>query len=104
VGKVDGLMQFSEQGRAAAIAGDTTAARANRTKLLADLQSLQAQVTDAQLKAALASFIAAIRESLRQNRTCGIKCTTSDLARVDALKQQAVAKLNPLLLKYARHT
>jgi hypothetical protein len=101
---LDGLMKSSQKGRAAAAKGDTKAAIANRSKLVKDVQRLRGQATDKQLKAGLASFAAAIRESLRQNRECGAKCTTSDLNKVNRLKQDAVAALNPLLRKYAKTT
>jgi hypothetical protein len=101
---LDGLMKTSEQGRTAAAKGDTKAAIANRAKLLAALQRLDAQAADKRLKAGLASFTAAIRESLRQNRECGAKCSTSDLNKVNRLKQETVDALNPLLRKYAKTT
>jgi hypothetical protein len=99
---LDGLMRASVRGRAAAVKGDTKAAIANRAKLLADLRRLSAEATDAQLKGGLRSFTAAIRESLRQNSECGERCTASELNQVNRLKQQTLAKLNPLLRRYAR--
>jgi hypothetical protein len=84
--------------------GDVKAATANRAKLLADLQSLRARATDPQPQPALDSFIAAIRESLRQNRECGAKCSPSDLSRVDSLKQQVLSRLSPLLRRYVGRT
>jgi hypothetical protein len=101
---LDSLMKTSEKGRAAASNGDTKAAIANRSKLLADLQRLRRSAADKQLKAGLASFAAAIRESLRQNRECGAACPASDLSKVNRLKQQTVDALNPLLRKYAKTT
>jgi len=100
VQSLDRLLKFSEQGRAAAVNGDIKAAIANRTKLLADLQALQKQATDAKLKAAVTSFTAAIRESLRQNKTCGEKCPASALNKVGKLKQQTVDEANPLLRRF----
>jgi len=76
---LDGLMRLSEQGRAAAVSGATDVAIASRVTLLDDLRALRARATDTQLKAGLTRLIAAIRESLRQNRTCGTRCTTADL-------------------------
>ena len=99
---LDGLMKLSEQGRAAAVKGDTKAAIANRTKLLAGLKRLDAQATDARLKAGLRSFTAAIRESLRQNSECADRCSAGELNKVNRLKRQAVAELNPLLRRFAR--
>jgi hypothetical protein len=101
---LDGLMKTSHQGRAAAAKGDTKAAIANRSKLARDLQRLRGQATDKQLKAGLASFAAAIRESLRQNRECGAACPAGDLQKVNRLKQDTVDALNPLLRKYAKTT
>ncbi len=95
-------MKLSEQGRAAAVKGDTKAAIANRTKLLAGLKRLGAQATDARLKAGLGSFTAAIRESLRQNSECADRCSAAELNKVNRLKRQAVTELNPLLRRYAR--
>jgi len=102
VQSLDALMKTSEKGRAAAAKGDTKAAIANRAQLLKDVQGLRAKATDKQLKAGLGSFAAAIRESLRQNRECGAKCSTSDLNKVGRLKQDTVDALNPLLRKYAK--
>ena len=101
---LDGLMQLSEQGRAAAVAGDTAAAAASRATLLRQLQSLRAAATDARLQAAVDRFIAAIREALRQNRECGSTCSAADLARVARLKRDALSELNPLLLEYVGRT
>jgi hypothetical protein len=102
VQSVDDLMKASKEGRAAAVKGDIKAAIANRSKLLQDLKRVSSEATDARLKAGLRSFTAAIRESLRQNRECAGGCTTSELNKVNRLKQQALAKLNPLLRKYAQ--
>ena len=101
---LDGLMKTSQKGRAAAAKGDTKAAIANRSKLVKDVQRLRGEATDKQLKAGLASFAAAIRESLRQNRECGAACSASDLKKVSRLKQDTVDALNPLLRKYAKTT
>jgi hypothetical protein len=101
---LDGLMQLSEQGRAAAVAGDTAAAAASRATLLRQLQSLRADATDARLQAAVDRFIAAIREALRQNRECGSACSAAELARVASLKRDALSKLNPLLREYVGRT
>jgi hypothetical protein len=99
---LDDLMKKSKQGRTAAAAGDTEAAIANRSDLLKDLQRLEGEAEDADLKAGLGSFVAAIRESLRQNRECADACSTADLDKVNALKRQTVQTLNPLLRKYAK--
>ncbi|HEX6026057.1 MAG TPA: hypothetical protein VFZ00_28960 [Solirubrobacter sp.] len=99
---LDDLMKRSQQGRAAAASGDTEAAIANRSALLKDLLKLRGEVEDAKLKAGLASFVAAIRESLRQNRECANACPPSDLDKVNALKRETVKTLNPLLRKYAK--
>jgi hypothetical protein len=99
---LDDLMKTSMKGRTAAGRGDTKAAIANRSTLLKDLQSLRSDATNAQLKTGLRSFTAAIRESLRQNRECAAKCSTSELNKVYRLKQAAVTELNPLLRKYAK--
>ena len=101
---LDGLMERSQEGRAAAAKGDTKAAIANRSALVKDLQALSGQVKDAKLKAGLASFTAAIRESLRQNRECGDACPAGDLEKVNDLKRETVEALNPLLRKYAKTT
>jgi hypothetical protein len=101
---LDGLMQLSEQGRAAAVAGDTAAAAASRATLLRQLQSLRADATDPRLQAAVDRFIAAIREALRQNRECGSACSAADLARVARLKRDALSELNPLLSEYVGRT
>ena len=101
---LDGLMERSREGRAAAAKGDTKAAIANRSALVKDLQALSGQVKDAKLKAGLASFTAAIRESLRQNRECGDACPAADLEKVNDLKRETVEALNPLLRKYAKTT
>ena len=98
--EIDRLLKLSQTGRAAAVKGDFKAATANRAKLLKDLQSLQGKATDAQLKAGVTAFAAAIRESLRQNRECGSKCSTSDITKVGTLKQTALDKLNPLLKRF----
>jgi hypothetical protein len=102
VGTLDDLMKASQAGRGAAVKGDTKAAIANRTKLLADLRRLNEKASDARLKAGLRDFTAAIRESLRQNRECGADCPVADLNQVNRLKQRAVTQLNPLLRKYAK--
>ncbi len=99
---LDDLMKKSQEGRAAAASGDTEAAIANRADLLKALQRLQRQAEDAKLKAGLGSFVAAIRESLRQNRECGDACPTGDLNKVNTLKRETVQTLNPLLRKYAK--
>ncbi len=101
---LDGLMERSREGRAAAAKGDTKAAIANRSALLKDLEGLGGQVKDAKLKAGLTSFTAAIRESLRQNRECGDACPAADLEKVNDLKRDTVEALNPLLRKYAKTT
>jgi bacterioferritin-associated ferredoxin len=101
---LDGLMRLSEKGRAAAVNGDIKTATANRATLLRDLKRLDAQATDKQLKAAVASFIPAITEALRQNRECGSKCSTADLNRVARLKQTALNKVNPLLKAHGGDT
>jgi hypothetical protein len=101
---LEGLMERSQEGRAAAAKGDTKAAIANRSALLKDLQALSAEVKDAKLKAGLASFTAAIRESLRQNRECGNACPAAELEKVNDLKSETVEALNPLLRKYAKTT
>ena len=98
--KLDTLLKLSQKGRAAAVQGNFKAATANRAELLKDLQSLQGKAKNTQLKAGLAAFIAAITESLRQNRTCGSKCPSSDIAKVSTLKATAVVKLNPLLHRF----
>ena len=102
VRSLDDLMKASQAGRNAAVKGDTDAAVANRTKLLKDLRRLSKNVSDVKLKAGLRDFTAAIQESLRQNRECGADCPTSDLNKVNRLKQRAVRQLNPLLRKYAK--
>ena len=94
---LDGLMKRSARGRAAAVRGDIPAATANRSDLLRRLRRLQREATDDELRAAVVSFTAAIRESLRQNRECGNACPTRDLERVTRLKQAALRKINPLL-------
>ena len=101
---LDNLMKASQKGRAAAVKGETDAAIANRSKLLKDLQRLRSEAGDAQLRAGLGSFTAAIRESLRQNRECADACSATELNNVNRLKQQAVVRLNPLLRKYAKTT
>ena len=52
----------------------------------------------------MASFSAAIRESLRQNRECASKCSTADLQKVGRLKTAALAKVNPLLEAHGGRT
>jgi hypothetical protein len=101
VQRLDGLMRLSAAGRAAAIRGDTVAAIANRTDLLRRLSGLRADVSDARLRGGLDAFHAGIRESLRQNRVCATRCPAADLARVARLKRTALARLNPLLRRYA---
>ena len=101
---LDGLMRLSEKGRAAAVNGDIKTATAQRATLLRDLERLDAQATDKQLKAALATFIPAITEALRQNRECGSKCSTADLNKVARLKQAALNKVNPLLKAHGGDT
>jgi hypothetical protein len=96
----DALLKRSQKGRSAAVHGDFTAAIANRAKLLADLKALDKRATDPQFKAALTSFTAAIRESLRQNRDCQSTCPQSDLLKVQKLKQQTLDKAQPLLDKF----
>ncbi len=94
---LDRLMKRSARGRAAAVEGDFPAAIENREGLLRSLQRLRRQADDGELKAALTSFTAAIREALRQNRDCESACPTKDLERVGKLKQDALDKINPLL-------
>ena len=94
---LDRLLKMSVEGRAEALGGDFAAAAESRSTLLRELRSLQADVTDAQLRAAVTAFIAAIREALRQNRECTASCSTSELERVGRLKRQALSKINPLL-------
>jgi len=101
---LDKLMKRSQRGRAAAASGDTGAAIANRSKLLRDLRRLRNRAEDPDLQSGLASFIAAIRESLRQNRECGAACPAGDLEKVNALKRETISELNPLLRKYAKTT
>ena len=101
---LDELVRFSAKGRKAAVNGDMKAAIANRSKLLRDIRALDKQADDKQLKAALASFDAAIAESLRQNRECGSKCADADLSKVGKLKQAALAKINPLLKEHGGRT
>lgn len=101
---LDDLMKASAKGRAAAVRGETDAAIANRSKLLENLQRLRSEAGDARLRAGLGSFTAAIRESLRQNRECADACSATELSKVNRLKQQAVARLNPLLRIYAQTT
>jgi hypothetical protein len=98
--QLDRLLQRSKTGRADAVNGDFKAAMANRAKLLKDIQSLQGKATNAQVKAGATAFAAAIRESLRQNRECAAKCSTSEITKVGTLKQTAVDKLNPLLKRF----
>ncbi len=101
VQRLNALMRLSEQGRAAAIRGDTRTAAANRSDLLRRLRSLRADVDDPKLQAGVDAFIAAIRESLHQNRTCGSRCSPEKIARVGRLKSAALATLTPLLRTYA---
>ena len=101
---LDDLMKQSQAGRAAAAKGDTKTAIANRSDLLKDAQRLRGQARDAKLKAGLGSFVAAIRESLRQNRECADGCPAGDLEKVNGLKRETVGALNPLLRKYAKTT
>jgi hypothetical protein len=101
---LDELVRFSKKGRASAVNGNMKAAIANRTKLLRDIRALDKQADDKQLKAALASFDAAIAESLRQNRECASKCSSADLGKVGKLKQSALAKINPLLEEHGGRT
>ena len=96
----DALLKRSEKGRSAAVHGDFKDAIANRAKLLSDLKALDKRATDPQFKAALTTFTAAIRESLRQNRECQSTCPQSDLLKVQKLKQQTLAKAQPLLDKF----
>jgi hypothetical protein len=96
----DALLKRSAKGRSAAVHGDFKAAIANRSKLLSDLKALDQQATDPQFKAALTSFTAAVRESLRQNRECQSTCPESDLLKVQKLKQQTLDKAQPLLDKF----
>ena len=101
---LDVLMKQSQEGRAAAAKGDTKTAIASRSDLLKDVQRLRGQVRDAKLKAGLGSFVAAIRESLRQNRECADGCPAGDLEKVNGLKRETVDALNPLLRRYAKTT
>ena len=94
-------MRKSQEGRAAAASGDTEAAIANRSDVLKGLQQLRREAEDAKLKAGLGLFVAAIRESLRQNRECADACPASDLDKVNGLKRRTVESLNPLLREYA---
>ena len=98
---LDDLMRKSQEGRAAAASGDTEAAIANRSDVLEGLQQLRREAEDAKLKAGLGLFVAAIRESLRQNRECADGCPASDLDKVNGLKRRTVESLNPLLREYA---
>jgi hypothetical protein len=100
VEQLDRLLQRSKTGRADAVNGDFKAAIANRAQLVKDLQSLEGKAANAQVKAGATAFAAAIRESLRQNRDCASKCSTSDITKVGTLKQTAVDKLNPLLKRF----
>jgi hypothetical protein len=101
---LDDLMKKSQEGRVAAAEGDTKTAIANRSDLLEDLQRLRGQAGDATLKAGLGSFVAAIRESLRQNRECADACPAGDIEKVNGLKRETVDALNPLLRRYAKTT
>jgi hypothetical protein len=100
---LDDLMRMSERGRAAAVRGDFSAAVANRARLARRIDRLHARATNSSLRVGLVAFGAAVREALRQNRTCKASCETADLGRVGRLKQAALARLNPLLHRYA-HT
>jgi RNA polymerase subunit RPABC4/transcription elongation factor Spt4 len=104
VQRLDGLMQMSVQGRAAAISGDAAGAMANRERLLRELQTLRSEAADPELQAAIDGFIPAIRESLRQNRECGSSCSDSELRYVGRLKRDALSELNPLLREYVGRT
>ena len=97
VKQLDELMLLSKQGRAQAVNGNVKAAAASRAQLLEDIRALAADTDDKALEAGLASFGAAIRESLRQNRECGSKCSAADLRKVGRLKQAALKQLNPIL-------
>jgi hypothetical protein len=101
---LDELVRFSAKGRKSAVNGDMKAAIANRSKLLKDIKALDKQAKDKDLKAALASFDAAITESLRQNRECASKCSTADLNKVGKLKDAALARINPLLKEHGGRT
>jgi hypothetical protein len=101
VNALDRLMRMSERGRSAAVNGNFAAAVANRASLLAKIERLRARATAPALRAGLASFAAAVREALQQNRTCRAACSAADLARVGRLKRAALGRLNPLLRRYA---
>jgi hypothetical protein len=101
VKSLDALMRMSERGRSAAVKGNFAAAVVNRTSLLRKIQRLRARAATPVLRSGLASFAAAVREALRQNRTCKAACPAADLARVGRFKQAALARLNPLLRRYA---
>ena len=98
------LMLLSKKGRAQAVEGDVKAAAASRAQLLKDIRALDADTGDKALKAGLVSFGAAIRESLRQNRECGSKCSIADLQKVGRLKQAALKRLNPILKAHGART
>ena len=104
VKQLDELMLLSKKGRAQAVDGDVKAAAASRAQLLKDIRALDADTGDKALKAGLVSFGAAIRESLRQNRECGSKCSTADLQKVGRLKQAALKRLNPILKAHGART
>jgi hypothetical protein len=101
VRSLDALMRMSERGRAAAVKGDFAAAVANRSSLLRRIDRLRAHAASPVLRSGLVRFAAAVREALRQNRTCKAGCSGADLARVARLKQAALVRLNPLLRRYA---
>jgi hypothetical protein len=94
---LDRLLKRSAQGRAAAVEGDFAAAIENREGLLRSLRRLRRQADDGELKSALTTFNTAIREALRQNKECEAACSTQALERVGKLKEDALAKINPLL-------
>jgi hypothetical protein len=100
---LDALMRMSERGRAAAVKGDFAAAVANRATLARRIDRLHGRATDPALRGGLARLGAAMREALRQNRTCKASCSAADLARIGRLKQAALSRLDPLLRRYA-HT
>jgi hypothetical protein len=103
VASLDALMRFSARGRRQAVQGDFAAAAANRATLLRRIDRLRGAARNASLRAGLASFAAAVKEALGQNRTCKAACSATDLAKVGRLKQQALDRLNPLLRRYT-HT
>jgi hypothetical protein len=101
---LDALMRMSEHGRADAVKGDFAAAVANRESLLRRIDRLHAGAAAPALRAGLTSFAAAVREALRQNRTCRADCWAADVAQVGRLKQAALDRLDPLLRRYAGTT